>query len=350
VSYISTLGGARWENWRADYVIVIAEANDRLVLPSNGPTLDCKLWRTQPSLSPELLTVLDRIETLVTGGLTSMHVVGEFLKHQVTSLQQRPRLSYWLTGPNDICRIQHGPGTDLSWEELELLVKGITGESFISESMILPRASRRSDPALRTVMLASLPTLDESGVALRQTGGWDPHRRIRISGAPTRGPQPAGVAPSAPAGASSASAAAPAPWIRARGLQVASPPEAAPGCQRKRGDAGCAASTGRLFRTPPVGPRRPAPRSIRGPLVGPRRPAPRPRACRGASALRHHNHWVRRHHNHHHRQVRRRSHHPGRSPPGAPAAATTTVAATTAATAKEAVARFQGHWKVQGPK
>jgi hypothetical protein len=250
VSYISTLGGARWENWRADYVIVIAEANDRLVLPSNGPTLDCKLWRTQPSLSPELLTVLDRIETLVTGGLTSMHVVGEFLKHQVTSLQQRPRLSYWLTGPNDICRIQHGPGTDLSWEELELLVKGITGESFISESMILPRASRRSDPALRTVMLASLPTLDESGVALRQTGGWDPHRRIRISGAPTGGPQPAGVAPSAPAGASSASAAAPAPWIRARGLQVASPPEAAPGCQRKRGDAGCAASTGRLFRTP----------------------------------------------------------------------------------------------------
>jgi hypothetical protein len=87
VSYISTLSGARWENWRVDWVIVSAEANDRLVLPSNGPTLDCKLWRTQSSLSPELLPVLDRIETLATGGLTSMHVVGDFLKRRVTPLQ-----------------------------------------------------------------------------------------------------------------------------------------------------------------------------------------------------------------------------------------------------------------------
>jgi hypothetical protein len=82
--------------------------------------------------------VLDRIETLATGGLTSMHVVGDFLKRRVTPLQQRPRLSCWFTGPNDISRIQRGPGTDLSWEELELLVKGITGESFILESLILP--------------------------------------------------------------------------------------------------------------------------------------------------------------------------------------------------------------------
>jgi hypothetical protein len=87
VSYISTLSGARWENLRADWVIVSAEANDRLVLPSNGPTLDCKLWRTQSSLSPELLPVLDRIETLATGGLTSMHVVGDFLKRRVAPLQ-----------------------------------------------------------------------------------------------------------------------------------------------------------------------------------------------------------------------------------------------------------------------
>ena len=86
MSYISTLGGARWENWRADWVIVSVEANDRLVLPSNGPTLDRKLWRTQPSLSPELLPILDRIRTLATGGLTSMHVVGDFLKRRVMPL------------------------------------------------------------------------------------------------------------------------------------------------------------------------------------------------------------------------------------------------------------------------
>jgi hypothetical protein len=112
-------------------VIASVEANDRLVLPSNGPSLNHKHWRTKPTLSPELLPVLDRIKTLATSGLTSMHVVGDFLKCRVMPLQRRSRLCCWFTGPNDIGRIQRGPGTDLSWEELELLVKGITGESFI---------------------------------------------------------------------------------------------------------------------------------------------------------------------------------------------------------------------------
>jgi hypothetical protein len=105
VAYISTLGGARWENWRGDWVIASAEDNDHLVLPSNGPSLDRKHWRTKPSLSPELLLVLDRIKTLATDGLTSMHVVGDFLKHQVMPLQRRSRLCCWFTGPNDIGRI-----------------------------------------------------------------------------------------------------------------------------------------------------------------------------------------------------------------------------------------------------
>jgi hypothetical protein len=77
--------------------------------------------------------VLDRIKTLATDGLTSMHVVDDFLKRRVMPLQRRARLCCWFTGSNDIGRIQRGPGTDLSWEELELLVKGITGESFVPD-------------------------------------------------------------------------------------------------------------------------------------------------------------------------------------------------------------------------
>ena len=75
--------------------------------------------------------MLDRIKTLATGGLTSMHVVGDFLKRRIAPLQRRARLCCWFTDPNDIGRIQRGLGTDLSWEVLELLVKGITGESFV---------------------------------------------------------------------------------------------------------------------------------------------------------------------------------------------------------------------------
>jgi hypothetical protein len=50
-------------------VIASAEANDRLVLPSDGPALDRKHWRTKPSLSPEFLPVLDMINGLATSGL-----------------------------------------------------------------------------------------------------------------------------------------------------------------------------------------------------------------------------------------------------------------------------------------
>jgi hypothetical protein len=69
-------------------------------------------------------------------------------------------------------------------------VKRITGKSFVPESLILPEgiSALHDDAGLRTVILATLPTLDESGVAVRQTGGRDPHRGIRISDAPAGGP------------------------------------------------------------------------------------------------------------------------------------------------------------------
>jgi hypothetical protein len=137
-AYISSLSGARWENWRAEWVITSTEASDRLVLPSDGPRLDKKQWRAKPSLTVEFEPVLGRIKSLATGGLTSMHVVDDFLKRWIAPLQARARLSCWFTGPNDLVRIHRGPGTDLSWEELKLLVKGITGESFVAETLIPP--------------------------------------------------------------------------------------------------------------------------------------------------------------------------------------------------------------------
>jgi hypothetical protein len=128
IVYIPTFGGARWENWRSDWVIASTKANDRLVRPTNGPALDRNQWRTKPSLLPEFLPVLDRIKVLATGDLTSMHVVDNLLKRRITPLQKRPRLSCWFTVPNDISRIQRGPGTDLSWDELELLVGDYWGD------------------------------------------------------------------------------------------------------------------------------------------------------------------------------------------------------------------------------
>jgi hypothetical protein len=153
VVYIPTLGGARWENWRSDWVIASAEANDRLVLPSDGPTLDRKQWRTKPSLSLELLPILDRIKALATDGLTSMHVVGDLLKRRIMLLQRRSHLCCWFTGPNDISRIQRGLGTDLSWDELAVLVGGITGETFVPVGTMLRRRRSCRKKQLRLKLL-----------------------------------------------------------------------------------------------------------------------------------------------------------------------------------------------------
>jgi hypothetical protein len=76
-------------------------------------------------------------------------------------------------------------------------VRGITGEAFIPESLIPPQgiSPLYDNPGLRSAVLALLPTLDESGVAVHQTGGRDPHRGIHIPGAPVGGSQSADVAP-----------------------------------------------------------------------------------------------------------------------------------------------------------
>jgi hypothetical protein len=114
VAYIATLGDARWENWRNDRVIASAEVNDCLALPNDGQRLDRKQWRAKLSLAPEFEHVLDRIKELAAGGLNSMHVVGDFLKRRIMSLQGRSCLCCWYTGPNDIGRVRRGPETDLS--------------------------------------------------------------------------------------------------------------------------------------------------------------------------------------------------------------------------------------------
>jgi hypothetical protein len=79
-------------------------------------------------------------------------------------------------------------------------VKGITGESFVAESLIPPKGIPPlcDDQGLRAAILDWLSTLDESGVAVRQTSGWDPHRGIQIPGVPVGGSRPADAGSRAP--------------------------------------------------------------------------------------------------------------------------------------------------------
>jgi hypothetical protein len=119
--------------------------------------------------------------------------------------------------------------------------------------------------------LATLPTLNESCMAVRQTRGRDPHRGIRISDAPARGPPPIGVAPS-PLGKGKGAASS------------ASAPGGSGGSEEERRRR--LRHANRSLITEP-------PKSARGLQAGPMRRAPRPTARRGALVFqprRHHHH------------------------------------------------------------
>jgi hypothetical protein len=106
------------------------------------------------------------------------------------------------------------------------MVKGITVEAFIPETLIPPEGISLlcDNPGLRSAVLARLPTLDESGVAIRQTDGRNPHRGIHIPCVPFGGPQ---------MWAPELLLRPPVPRTRARGLQVAPPLRTPPGGRRE---------------------------------------------------------------------------------------------------------------------
>jgi hypothetical protein len=73
------------------------------------------------------------------------------------------------TGVNDCCRVVRSVGTDLSSVELETSIRVMTGEAYTPESLVLPRGIKAlcEDQTVRSAILASMPTLDEGGLAVR---------------------------------------------------------------------------------------------------------------------------------------------------------------------------------------
>jgi hypothetical protein len=74
------------------------------------------------------------------------------------------------TEVNDCCRIARGAGTDLSGAELEASIRVITGETYTPESLVHLRGIKAlcKDQAMRSAVLASMPTLDEGSLAVWQ--------------------------------------------------------------------------------------------------------------------------------------------------------------------------------------
>ena len=144
----------------------------------------------------------------------------------------------------------------------------VTGDIFIPEHLILPQGvvPLCEDSCLRTAVQATLPTLDDGGLAARQTGG-DPDRGLRIPGASREQAMPGatGFGPTAKGKQAVAGSAATSGPSQARSSSGASSGEA--GRHRlHRGD-------GTQSWSPP--------RSVRGPLRTQARVAPGPPALAG---------------------------------------------------------------------
>jgi hypothetical protein len=195
-SYISAFSSAKWEDWQTDWVIAMTDANDHLELPTEGPLVDHSSWKARPSLLAELDPILDWVKVLARGGLTSMMVRGDFRRRRIAPLQQRSRMACMFTGVNDRSKIEHGAGTDLTDVELEVLIRGMTGEVYAQELLVLPRGIKAlcEDQGMWTAVLASMPTLDDGSLAVQQVRG-DPNRGIQIPSASLDSPRRADPSP-----------------------------------------------------------------------------------------------------------------------------------------------------------
>ena len=95
-------------------MIATTEANEHLALLTEGPASDRATWRAKPSLQPEFDSVLGKIRSLAESGLTSWHVLRDFVKRRIAPLKQRPRPAWSFTGLNDCSRTHRGEGSDLT--------------------------------------------------------------------------------------------------------------------------------------------------------------------------------------------------------------------------------------------
>jgi hypothetical protein len=89
-SYIAAFSSSKWEDWREGWVIAVVDPHDRLELPTEGPQSDRSTWKARPTIPAELDPVLYWIKKLARSGLTSMMVLGDFLKRRIAPCSSGP--------------------------------------------------------------------------------------------------------------------------------------------------------------------------------------------------------------------------------------------------------------------
>jgi hypothetical protein len=164
----------------------------RLGASAGGRPARTSHWRSDPQLHrvgerprPEsgFDPVLDRIQYLAHNGLTSLMVLHDFLSKRLTPLQDRSHHPAWMyTRVNDIMQLERRLGSSLDEALLVASMKALTTDPFSAE-LVVPVAVCESicaNQAVRAVLLATIPTMDDVDIALVQRG--DQSRGVVIPG------------------------------------------------------------------------------------------------------------------------------------------------------------------------
>jgi hypothetical protein len=118
-------------------VLVQADAQDRLVLPVGGLTLNRTEWGKDPGLELGFDPMLEWVQYLADNGLTSLMVLHDFLSKCLAPLQDRLHHPAWMyTGVNDIMRLDQGPGSSLDAALLVASLKALTTDQFLAELVV----------------------------------------------------------------------------------------------------------------------------------------------------------------------------------------------------------------------
>jgi hypothetical protein len=170
--YITALSPSKWDRWREDWVIMQADAHNRLVLPTTTLMDRCSDSEKVPDLQRAYNPVLQRIQFLAEKGLTSMIVLHDFMSKRIAPLQECTRTAWLYSGENDATRLEHGPRMDLEPGVLDLMLSKLsTDPSFID--FITPPAHCmpiNMNQAARSLLLKAMLTLDNIDIAVWQWG------------------------------------------------------------------------------------------------------------------------------------------------------------------------------------
>jgi hypothetical protein len=123
----------KWDRWRDDWVIMHANAHDRLELLTAALMGSRNGWEKVPDMQQAYSPMVKRIQFLAENGLTSMMVLFKFLSRRIAPLQQRAHPTWLYTEENGTTQLEQGHRLDLDSKVLDSMLSKLSTDPSSSD-------------------------------------------------------------------------------------------------------------------------------------------------------------------------------------------------------------------------